>query len=287
MKVLVVGAGGMLGHQLVRRLSSEVQVYGTVRNSADVLARCSLPPGRIVPGVDANDFDRVVHAVGAIRPDVVINCVGVIKQVQSAKNPLTAIAVNSILPHRLANLCGALGARFVHISTDCVFSGLTGMYNESDRPDAVDLYGRSKLLGEVTDDHCLTLRTSIIGRELATKNGLVEWFLQTKAREIDGFRRAIFSGLTTLELARVIENCLRTIEALSGIYHVSANPITKRDLLELIREGHGLVTIIRSVDEPVIDRSLDSTKFRAKLQYEPPSWPKMIQELADDRAFYE
>lgn len=283
-RVLVLGASGMLGNAVLRVFheSAGFAAFGTARSAA-VLRH--LPPAlhsRIVPGVDVEQFDSLVMAFAKVRPHVVVNCIGVVKQLAEADDPLFAIPINSVLPHRLARLAQAVGARFVHISTDCVFDGKKGMYTEADFPDAYDLYGRSKLLGEVDYENAITLRTSIIGHELSSANGLVGWFLSQEGA-VRGFTRAIFSGLPTVELARVIRDAVLPHPSLRGLYHVSVDPITKYDLLRLVAETYGRTNMINPDDKLVIDRSLDSSRFRAATGYAPPSWPALVRAMHDFR----
>ncbi|HEU4636653.1 MAG TPA: SDR family oxidoreductase, partial [Edaphobacter sp.] len=194
MRALVLGASGMLGNAVFRvfAASDEMDVVGTVRSRAAATRLPSVSSTRLVSGVDVGDADGLARVFAEVRPDVVINCVGLVKQLSDAKDPLQAIPVNSLLPHRLARLCELVGARFVHVSTDCVFSGARGRYVESDPADAEDLYGRSKLLGEVDYPHAVTLRTSIIGHELDGTQSLLGWFLSQHG-EVKGFAQAIFS----------------------------------------------------------------------------------------------
>lgn len=277
----------MLGHKLMQLLSAEHEVTGTVRGSALSYERFDiLDTTRLVGGVDVNDFDKVIKTVSQVNPQFIVNCVGIIKQLEAANDPLASISINSLFPHKLANLSRACGIRMIHISTDCVFSGRKGMYQESDISDAEDLYGRSKYLGEVSGENCLTLRTSIIGRELQTSFGLVEWFLQKGHDHVQGYREAIYTGLTTVELARVIQSVMETRPQLTGVYHVSSDPINKYDLLCLLRDCFSLSAEISPVEEPKIDRSLDSARFRKEINYFPPTWPEMIKEMTEDRTVY-
>jgi dTDP-4-dehydrorhamnose reductase len=217
----------------------------------------------------------VASVLRELRPQAVINCVGVVKQLSAADDPLVAIPINSLLPHRLARLCADSNARVVHISTDCVFAGTRGNYLESDIPDATDLYGRSKLLGELDCPNAVTLRTSIIGPELGSTHGLVGWFLSQQGR-VRGFTRAIFSGLPTAELARVVRDHVLRLPAMRGVYHVSAAPIAKFDLLCLVRAAYSRTIEIEPDDRLVIDRSLDSTRFRTLTGWHPAAWPELI-----------
>lgn len=280
MKILILGADGMLGHQLVESLGPRHDVVGTLRGAADdYSALRPFLPRRSHYGVDARDSARLAALVAEERPDAVVNAVGIVKQRNEAKDAILSLEVNALLPHRLALACNEVGARLVHLSTDCVFSGATGMYAESDLPDARDLYGRSKLLGEVAAAGCVTLRTSIIGLELSRRKSLVEWFLAQRGT-IRGFRRAIYSGFTTLEMARIIEHVLLHRPTLQGLYHVSSEPIDKYTLLVLLRDRIGRDVEILPDDEFHCDRSLASPRFRADADYSPPTWDAMIAELA-------
>jgi dTDP-4-dehydrorhamnose reductase len=284
MRILVLGVSGMLGSTAFRLLATVHRhaVFGTARS--DAVRGYFEPAARqnILTGIDVTDTDALLAVLEHVRPEIVLNCVGVIKQLGAAKDPLVALPLNSLLPHRLARCCGLLGARLVQISTDCVFSGKAGFYTEASFPDADDLYGRSKLLGEVDYPHAITLRTSIIGHELGSRNGLLEWFLGQRGR-VQGYSRAIFSGLTTDELTRVIARHVLPRTEMHGVWHVSAAPISKYDLLHLVRDAYGLDTAIESDDRVVIDRSLDSSRFRSQTGYVPPDWPDMIHRVRDSR----
>lgn len=275
----------MLGHKLWLTAASRFETWATLREHGGALPDV-FDRHRIVGGVRTDDFDSVVRAVAAVRPDVVVSCIGVVKQRADAHDPLVALGVNSVFPHRLAGLCAAARARLLHISTDCVFSGRRGGYRESDEPDAVDLYGRTKQLGEVTGPGCLTLRTSIIGRELATSHGLVEWFLSQRG-EAPGYTEAVFSGLTTAELSRVILRVIEQHTDLSGIYHVAAKSISKFDLLTALNERFDRRLTIRPDTSVRINRSLDGSRFRAATSYEAPDWHSMLTELSHEAPAYE
>jgi len=254
-------------------------VYGTLRSGG---ARQFFPATaheRLLLGIDIDNCDALARAFATVHPQLVINCVGVIKQLQSAKDPLTTIPINSLLPHRVALLCETVGARMIHVSTDCVFTGRKGDYLESDAPDADDLYGRSKLLGEIDYPHAITLRTSIIGEELGGgANGLVGWFL-AQSGQVKGYRKAVFSGLPTVVLARIMRDVVAPREDLRGLYHVSAEAIDKFTLLELVKQVYGKSIEITPDDALVIDRSLNSDRFRKATSYTPPSWPTLIKEM--------
>lgn len=271
----------MLGHQLWHHLHPRHDTWVTLRKPISYYAGHGLfHPGRTLSGIDVGNADALEGVFRAVRPEAVVNCIGIIKQLKEATNPLLSLSMNSLLPHRLAQLCGVASARLVHISTDCVFSGRKGSYTEEDRSDAEDLYGRTKFLGEIHEPHCITLRTSIIGRELETKSGLIEWFLSQHGRSIKGFRRAIYTGFTTQELVRIIERVLLQHADLSGLWQVSSDPISKYDLLSLARKAFDWDGELVLDNDIVCDRSLSSLRFRQRTGYRPPSWPDMIEELA-------
>lgn len=270
----------MLGHELLQQLQSRHDTRVTLRQSLEAYASCGLfNAGNAFCDVDVCAPGRVEQVLTDLRPQVVVNAVGIVKQRPESHDSILSIEVNSLLPHRLALDCRAVGARLIHLSTDCVFSGERGGYSESDRPDPLDLYDRSKLLGEVTAENAITLRTSMIGLGLYRRTSLVDWFLTQKNR-VHGYRNAIFSGLITAEIARVISMLIEKHPKACGLYHLSAAPISKFDLLARLRDLLALNVEIIGMDEPRIDRSLDSTRFRREFDYRPPSWDQMLGELA-------
>lgn len=282
MKIFILGGSGMLGHRLYLELSPYHEVSVTLRRDAALFSKYGLfERGRVLEGVDVTDFTIVERSIRAAAPDVVINCVGIIKQLKESKNPIPSLMINSLLPHRLARLCGDIGARLFHFSTDCVFAGRKGQYTEMDVADAEDLYGRTKFLGEITDSpNALTLRSSIIGRELGTSHSLVDWFLSQGGRKVRGFRRAIYTGISTWEMARLVRMLLTHQPSLFGLWQVASKPITKYDLLLLLRDGFGVPVEVEPYDDFVCDRSLVGNKFAAATGYCAPDWPAMISEMA-------
>lgn len=280
--ILILGSAGLLGSTLLRYFSgqAEIDVYGTARSIHSILKLPEAVQSRVEINVDVENPDHLLKVFSNVRPDVVVNCVGIVKQLSEADHPLTAIPINSLLPHRLVKLCAAVGARLIHLSTDCVFSGSRGCYLESDIADATDLYGRSKLMGEVDYPNAVTLRTSLIGHELNGSRSLVSWFLSQQG-SVKGFTKAIFSGLPTIEIARVIEQFVLPNPGLRGLYHLSADPISKHDLLVLVRDIYGKQIDIIPDDSLVIDRSLNSSRFRAATGFVPKTWPEMIHDMHD------
>ena len=270
----------MLGNAVLRVMheNQSLQVFGTARSNVFHQSFTDAMIKKIVTDCDVNNHDVLLKIFNKIKPHVVINCIGLVKQLEDADNPLVVLPVNSMLPHRLANLCGIVGARFIHMSTDCVFSGSKGNYKEYDISDATDLYGKSKYLGEVDYPHTVTLRTSIIGHELQSSNGLIGWFLSQKT-SCKGFRSAIFSGLPTVVLAKVIRDVVLPNEKLSGVYHVASKPISKYDLLKLVAEVYGKQIEIIPDDGLVIDRSLNAEKFNFATGYTAPGWVELINTM--------
>lgn len=288
MRILILGGSGMLGHRLWIDLQKQHETWVTIRGNANEFPDIPEFPREFIRGnVDALNFDQVTRALASIQPDLVINCIGLIKQMgHLARDPIFSISLNSMLPHRISMICRVAKIRMIHISTDCVFSGKKGNYSEEDQSDAEDIYGRTKYLGEVAYPHCVTLRTSIIGRELKNKLGLVEWFLAQKGT-INGYKNAIFSGFTTDEISRIIQNHVIPNPKLSGVYQVSSDPISKYDLLELTKKAFKRKDIdILPEEKFFCDRSLNSRRFREFTGYNPPSWKEMIDELAATSSLY-
>ncbi len=279
-RVLVLGVSGMLGNAVFRVFaqSDECSVMGSARSAGVLRLLPSELREQVVCGVDVENTDSLMRLFALARPNVVINCIGLVKQLAEADDPLAAIPINALLPHRVAQLCDVAGARLIHMSTDCVFAGTRGMYREQDVSDANDLYGRSKYLGEVDYPHAVTLRTSIIGHELNSMHGLVGWFLAQQG-PVKGYARAIFSGLPTVELARVMRDFVVPNPELRGLYHVSAEPINKYELLKLVAQVFGKAIDITPDDKLEIDRSLDSSRFREITGYQPAAWPELVRRM--------
>lgn len=284
MKVLVLGASGMIGQAMFRVLSqaNHLDVMGTVRSEHSKKFFPDAMAKNLTGNVDLGNQDTLLRVISQARPDVVINCVGITKHLAASKDPVVSIALNALLPHRLAQVCVALNAKLIHISTDCIFSGSKGHYVEDSFADASDLYGKSKYLGEVTGLGVITLRTSTIGHELETNFGLLEWFLsqQTACR---GYSRAVFSGLPNTVFAEVIRDHVLTNPDLSGLYHVGAKPIGKYELLCLIRQAYGKSISITEDSEFVMDRSLDSGHFQKATGYVAPDWTELIRSMHSSR----
>jgi dTDP-4-dehydrorhamnose reductase len=283
MQVLILGAGGMLGHKVWQIFRDRFDCRAAVRT------RLPLPlfdDEHVIDGFDAADFEGVRRLIGTVRPDVIVNCVGVVKQLAAAHDPVASITLNALFPHIVARSAAEAGARLIHISTDCVFAGTKGHYVEADPPDATDLYGRSKLLGEVVESE-LTIRTSIIGRELRASNGLVEWFLANRGGSVRGFTKAAFSGVTTTTLTHILAAVIEHHPDLHGLYHVAGAPITKYDLLVMLNDALGAGVTITPDDRVVIDRSLDATRFQSVTGLAVPAWQDMIAALAAESPQYE
>jgi dTDP-4-dehydrorhamnose reductase len=271
----------MLGHRLLLSLRDCHTVKVTVRRAlADYEGFGIFDRSNTFDQVDLRIPSRVLEVMLEFTPDLVVNAAGIVKQRDAASESLVSLEINSVLPHRLADYCRSVGAYLIHFSTDCVFKGDKGGYSESDIPDAVDLYGRTKLLGEVATDHCITLRTSIIGLELHRKTSLVEWFLR-QTGEITGYNCAIFTGITTTEAARLVDFLTSRLGTLSGVYNAASRPIAKYDLLLSLSEKMRR-TDIRIVPDSSFhcDRSLLNDRLAEKTGYSPPSWDVMLEELA-------
>lgn len=277
----------MLGHKLVQAFSQRYETWGTTRGDFAELEYYGIfHRDRIVPYVNAIDFRTVESAIASVAPDIVINAIGVIKQRATSKDVVQTLRTNSILPRLVGEFALRRGFRFITLSTDCVFSGSKGSYSESDIPDALDLYGRSKQFGEVVAPNCLTLRTSIIGRELASSHSLLEWFLGQTGR-VEGYANAIYSGFPTIIMADILSDLIDNQPTLEGIYHVSSVPISKFDLLRMVKETLGLSIEIDKNTAFCIDRSLDSSRFQEATGFEPLPWREMVARMLEDPTPYE
>jgi dTDP-4-dehydrorhamnose reductase len=290
-KIMVLGGAGMLGHKMFQVLRERsADVFCTVREHEleAPLDRVELLQGRdVLQGVDVTDFWALDAILSAFRPEYVINCVGIIKQRAEAVSPIPSITLNSLLPHKLAQMATQWGGRVIHFSTDCVFSGKRGEYTEEDHSDAEDLYGKTKFLGEVAVANALTLRTSIIGRELTEHRSLLDWFLAQNKKTIRGYRRVIYSGVTTNYLAELVASIIQEHSGLHGLYQVASEPISKYDLLRLLREAYQLDVHIEPDDLEVSDRSMRCDRLREVIGYKCPPWPALARQLAEDTTPYE
>mgnify|MGYP001284408597 CR=1 FL=1 len=281
MKIIILGASGMIGSTLFSYLRESHEVMGTLRlnkESYDKFEKLNLD--NIIYDLDVRDTDRIHDLIVTQKPDVLINATGIVKQVvdQSSKSKL--IEINALIPHKLHELCLKHQVRHIQFSTDCVFSGLKGNYGESDIPDPQDLYGLSKYTGEIHDQGTLTLRTSTIGLEVGTSHGLIEWFLSERG-EIQGYSKAIYTGITTIELAKFVEEIISRFDDISGLWQVSGERISKYELLSMLKEklNRTDIEILRN-EEYICDRSLSNSKILNATNYQFPSWDKMLDDLS-------
>ena len=277
MRALVIGASGLIGSTMLRVLSEkkDLEVFGTIRSAGVKRLFPSSIGERLKTNVDVEYQDSLARMLDQIRPNVVVNCAGLTKHKPDADDPLVSIPINTLMPHRLAGLCRLVGARLIHVSTDCVFSGERGGYVEDDFPDARDVYGKSKAIGEVHYPNTITLRTSTIGHELESKYGLLDWFLAQEG-QCKGYTRAVFSGLPTVVFAQVVRDVVIPHTELSGLYHVAAKPIAKFDLLMMIADVYGKTIDVVPDDGLTIDRSLNAARFRSATGYVAPEWRELI-----------
>jgi dTDP-4-dehydrorhamnose reductase len=283
MRLLVLGASGMLGHKLLQRLSSKFDLAGTIRSrEAEQGVRQALPRIPLYSDVHAENLSALERAIDDWQPETVINCIGIVKQAPEADEPVPTIGTNALLPHLLHRLALERGIRLIHFSTDCVFSGRGGPYAEDDIPDPSDLYGRSKLLGEIAGSGALTLRTSIVGRELRKHRGLIDWCIAQRGRRIKGYARALYTGLTTSAMADLVGEVIASNAALEGLWHVSSDPITKFDLLQIVNREYALGIEIERDEAFVCDRRLDSGRFRNAAGWRPRPWQEMIRAMRSE-----
>jgi len=289
MKVCVFGAGGLLGHMLIRVLSESNGVFGITRENPKISSPLAnfLSQEKWIGGVDASIPHSIKKIFETDQFDVAINCIGLIKQRDSIVSDSEMMVINGEFPHRLAQFANSHGTRVIHISTDCVFSGTKGSYFESDTPDPVDVYGKSKLLGELNDSDNLTLRTSHIGRELTVKKSFIEWLVSQRGGHVNGYSHAIYSGLTTQALARTISKLLLGNLHLTGLFHVSSQPISKLEIINKLNELLDLQLTVTPDASVQINRSLNSEKFQNATSISPQTWDEMLSDLYQDQKTYE
>lgn len=291
MKLIVLGGEGMLGHKMFQILRKRYpDTMCTIRGylQEPFYRKIDLfNQGSVVEGVDAMDLPLLGHSLAKLRPEIIVNCIGIIKQRDEAKYSIPSIVLNSLLPHKLAEFASSWGGRVIHFSTDCVFSGKKGRYSEEDPSDAEDLYGKSKYLGDVVAGNALTLRTSIIGRELSQFKSLLEWFLAQRGKPIQGFTRVIYSGVTTNYLAETVGRLISEYPLLTGRYQVASPMVSKYDLLCMLRNAYKMDVDIQPQDEVVSDRSMIGDKFFKATRYRQPTWLELIAQLSADPTPYD
>jgi len=289
--IIVLGGDGMLGHKVFQALKIRFSnTMCTIRGSTsdELFRKIDLFQAvNILDNMDAMPTSELMNILRELRPSIIINCIGVVKQRSQAKELIPSIALNALLPHTLASECAGWGGRLIHFSTDCVFNGKKGGYKEDDISDAEDIYGKTKYLGEVATQNALTLRTSIIGRELKSFKSLLEWFLSQNNSTVKGFNRAIYSGVTTNYLAEVVSNLVENHPNLCGLYQVASKTISKYDLLCELRDAYNLNIEIMSSMEYFCDRSMNDNRFRQTTGYQCPPWPELAAQLANDPTPYD
>ena len=283
MRICIIGASGMLGYQLYQYFAPRAQTGVVLRwpknyyPCADKFSQAA----SCYDGINVLDYRSLDQIFAHFKPNAIINAVGIVKQLALSKQAIPALEINALLPHKISELAAKHAARLFHISTDCVFSGKQGPYTEDSLPDAEDIYGRSKLMGEVYDPHAITIRSSIIGLEMMRKTSLVEWFL-AQTGNIKGFTKALYTGMTTLEMARLIEYLINQQPDLHGLWHVTSETINKYDLLSQLSAVLGRTDINITADDNFhCDRRLDGSRFASLTGYKLPSWPQMLAELAE------
>jgi dTDP-4-dehydrorhamnose reductase len=289
MRILILGGTGLLGHKMWQRLSARLgDVYVTLRKSKKLYEKCGLfRSSKAIDQVELNDFSRLKNVLDDIKPAIVINCAGVTLRNPEATDTISSITMNALLPHKVLAWCKENGAKAIHFSTVCVFDGKDGHYDENSPPNARDIYGRTKSLGDLIDPQALTIRSSFIGRELQAGTELMEWFLSQRGKKIKGFRRAIFTGVTTSVMADIVADIIERFPDMSGLYHLSSEVISKHDLLGLLRDACKVDVEIEPDDAYECRRDLDDRKLRQAIGFRCPSWKQMAEDLAGESALYE
>ena len=281
MKILILGGDGMIGHKMVQVLGAQNhEIVISVREKRDLSLKSFSSKSKVF----FNDFikDNALNFLDKVNPDVIINAIGVTIRRGVNDHVSNSIYINSYFPHQLANWAGIHNKRLIHFSTDCVFSGSEGSYSEDTNPNALDYYGKTKGLGEVFSKNAITLRSSMIGPELFNKTELFEWVINNKEKEINGFSRVIYSGVTTVYMARLVADLIENHKDLSGIYNIASNPISKFELLHLINDNFDLGLVINKDQSIISNKTLDSSKIDNELGIKSSNWNELIIELKKD-----
>ena len=284
MKLLILGANGLLGNTLTKYFfeKNNYETYGFLRDSSKLKFFKRKHISRLIIIQDVLNIYDLRRKIKKLMPDVIINCIGQTNKIrgENLNNIEKYINLNSLFPFRLKEICGEIKSRLIHFSSDCVFSGEKGFYSEKDNPDPTDIYGKSKLLGELDYENIITIRKSVIGHELDSKKGLLEWFLNYEGI-VEGYKEAIFSGLTVLELARIIDMYILPNKDIKGIIHLSGDPISKYNLLKIIANQYNKIIKIEPNEDIKIDRSLNSDNFKNLTGYKSEPWSLLVKSMEE------
>lgn len=285
MRILILGGNGMIGHKMYQIISKKYDdTWVTLRNGLNTYKYGFIyNRNRVIDNIDLSNFVRIEVELNHLMPDVIINASGI--TIRRGVNAIlsNSIITNSALPHFLNEWVVKHNKRLIHFSTDCVFSGRKGDYFENDFKDAYDNYGLTKSLGEVNNSaNAITLRGSMIGRELENKTELLEWFLLQSFNTITGYSKVIYSGITTIQMAKIVQTLIESFPYLSGVFNVSSVPISKFMLLTLFENEFKIGSEIISDDSIVSNKNLISNKLYSILNIPIPNWDDMINQLGED-----
>jgi dTDP-4-dehydrorhamnose reductase len=288
MRILILGVSGLIGHKIFQVLSEDFEVFGTLHKSKKDYGNLELFSSlNIIENINVAEFEILKGVLYAINPDVILNCVGITKRKIETYDLVDVLTINSLFPHQLANWAKINKKRVIHFSTDCVFNGRVGNYTETSLTTAEDVYGRTKALGEINYKHTLTIRSSFIGQELFDKTELLEWFLNQNGKQINGYTNTLYSGVSTIFMARIVKYLILKYPYVSGLYNLSPNkPISKYDLLCLAKKFFNINVEIIPTDKPIHLPTLDGSKLKSEINLTVPDWEEMMSELALNKSFY-
>lgn len=281
MRILIFGAGGMIGHRMFKTLKKQGhEVFGTLKKDLKEYDQFNIfKKSEIVTHLDVLDSKYVIESLNQIQPDVVLNCVGITLRKPEITDEAYCTKVNAEFPHLLDRWCTENKKYLIHFSTDCVFSGKDGPYTEDSVKSATDIYGRTKAAGEVSSAYSLTLRGSMIGLELFGKTELLEWALSQKGQTIKGYSQAIYSGITTNLMGDLVSKIIAKPPFLTGLYQVSSDPISKYDLLVLINKVFNLNMTILKEEAHATSKVLISKKIQNQIGFICPGWNEMLDQI--------
>lgn len=282
-KILILGIDGMIGHKIAQLLEQENNLFGTTRKTIGP-KKLGLKTSNLIK----KDFDKnqSLGFLDNLNPDIIINCIGITTRRINNDNISNLEFINSRLPHYLNEWTEKNDKRLIHFSTDCVYSGKSGMYTESDNPDAIDLYGKSKAIGEINNTKALTIRTSLIGREVYNHTELFEWLYKNKSGKVYGYENVYYSGLTTIRMSKILEKIINYYPDLQGVFNISSKPITKYSLLKLINRHFKFEIQVKKDLKIKSNKVLISKKITEITDIEIPTWEDLILEFKEDCVKY-
>jgi len=289
LKILILGAGGMLGHKLYQTLSKTYDdVIPVFRKNKEHYHKFNLyKPEKMIGNTDVTDQSKLLAVLNSVKPDIICNCIGKTTRKINSEDSQSVIYLNSFLPHFISKWSSENNSYFIHFSTDCVFSGKNGPYKPNDFRDSRDLYGLSKILGETNSKYGLTIRTSIVGREIENQTEFFEWIFSSKNKSVSGYKNVFYSGVTTNYLSEVVAQLITKDSKSHGLLQVASPPISKLNLIKKVNSLFGLGMKINTDASKVSNKILSPVKFTITSGIKTQTWDEMLNTLKKENSYYE